>query len=409
MKEMKQRFIYYSHASLLVPRVARQCMVALCEGAAALGAEAEIVSFSGKLHPSEPVHPPFEELYGVRTAIRYSNYRIPFVTIDKDSSVIAFFRAVIYGVHASHVLLHSRGERDERTICVARSMSILFILIILKWFIGGNSVILAETQSLPETRWKRWIHCRVDGNVCISMALMDDLMQFVNLPESKILVAHQGVKAEKYEFSGYTKQACRMDLNLPIDKKIVCYAGKMYYRYKEIIYLLQAARKSDPQILFIIVGGRPDQVEKWEEDDECRGMENVRFISFVPPSEVSKYLISADLLVMYYSPNPLNDYRSPGKIFEYLASGTPLVASRFRSINEIIEDGYNGYLVDPYNPAKLAEKIDELLRGECDLASVGRRARQTAQLYSWEERARRFLEFGAYLAERSSTDRNRRR
>jgi glycosyltransferase involved in cell wall biosynthesis len=105
--------------------------------------------------------------------------------------------------------------------------------------------------------------------------------------------------------------------------------------------------------------------------------------------------MAADLLVSYYSPSPLNDYRSPGKLFEYMASGTPLLSGRSRSIEEVVRDGENGFLVEPYRPEMLAARINELLGEDGErLRSVAEAARTTIEQYTWRCRAEAFLDFG---------------
>ncbi len=62
---------------------------------------------------------------------------------------------------------------------------------------------------------------------------------------------------------------------------------------------------------------------------------------------------------------------------EWMACGKPVVAFRVGCIPEIIEDGENGFLVEPKNTAKLKERIVYLLDNQDLCRDMGRAARQS--------------------------------
>jgi alpha-maltose-1-phosphate synthase len=74
---------------------------------------------------------------------------------------------------------------------------------------------------------------------------------------------------------------------------------------------------------------------------------------------------------------------SPLKIFEYMASGLPVVAPRIERLTRIVRDGREGLLYDPAQPGALASAIERLtnpaLRSELGAAA---RARAVDQ-FSW--------------------------
>ena len=49
-------------------------------------------------------------------------------------------------------------------------------------------------------------------------------------------------------------------------------------------------------------------------------------------------------------------YTSPLKLFEYLAAGRPIVASRLPALAEVLEDGINALLVAPEDPARAGRR-----------------------------------------------------
>ncbi|MFQ5722450.1 MAG: glycosyltransferase, partial [Candidatus Aminicenantales bacterium] len=78
--------------------------------------------------------------------------------------------------------------------------------------------------------------------------------------------------------------------------------------------------------------------------------------------------------------------------------GVPLVACRTDSMEEIIEDGETGFLVEPYNPRLLKEKICGLLSKKDLLEYVASKAKEWAEEFRWKKRAITFLEYGVFLS-----------
>ena len=89
---------------------------------------------------------------------------------------------------------------------------------------------------------------------------------------------------------------------------------------------------------------------------------------------IPEYLKAADVLVAPY-PQTVNFYFSPIKIFEYMASGRPMVASRVGQVAEILEHEKNALLVPPGDTAALTKA---LLRLKSD-QKLGVRLAQAAE------------------------------
>jgi len=63
-------------------------------------------------------------------------------------------------------------------------------------------------------------------------------------------------------------------------------------------------------------------------------------------------------------------------IIEMMASGKPVIASRGGGTDEVLVDGFNGYLIDPSNEKQLEEKINQLYNDRKRLIEFGVNARQ---------------------------------
>ena len=85
-------------------------------------------------------------------------------------------------------------------------------------------------------------------------------------------------------------------------------------------------------------------------------------------------------------------YMSPIKMFEYMASGRPIIATDLPSIREVLNDS-NALLIESSRPEVIARGVKKLV-GEPNLADeLGRSARESARELTLEKRVGKILEF----------------
>lgn len=70
---------------------------------------------------------------------------------------------------------------------------------------------------------------------------------------------------------------------------------------------------------------------------------------------------------------------------EAMSAGRPVIGTNVGGIPEIIDDGINGYLVEPEDPEQIAEKVTKLFSEEAVLKELGRNARMKAEEFSIEK------------------------
>jgi glycosyltransferase involved in cell wall biosynthesis len=85
-------------------------------------------------------------------------------------------------------------------------------------------------------------------------------------------------------------------------------------------------------------------------------------------------------------------YFSPLKLYEYMAVGAPVVASRLGQITEVVEHGATGLLVEPGDSAALADGIERLRLDPALRRAIGARAAQRASAFTWRRNADRVIE-----------------
>ena len=122
--------------------------------------------------------------------------------------------------------------------------------------------------------------------------------------------------------------------------------------------------------------------------EAARGLDDVIFTGAVPHEAMPASLAAADIGVAPFDtaahrPLELGFYWSPLKIFEYMASGLPVVAPAVDRIPSLVEHGREGLLYDPRAPGALAAALERLADAALR-TTMGRAARQRAvREYSW--------------------------
>jgi glycosyltransferase involved in cell wall biosynthesis len=98
--------------------------------------------------------------------------------------------------------------------------------------------------------------------------------------------------------------------------------------------------------------------------------------------------------------HPLGNYvnSQPVKLFEYMSVGLPVIASDFPLWRSIIESARCGLLVNPLNPAAIAEALVWLLLHPAEAAEMGRNGeRAVAEKYNWERESESLISAYAQL------------
>jgi glycosyltransferase involved in cell wall biosynthesis len=110
----------------------------------------------------------------------------------------------------------------------------------------------------------------------------------------------------------------------------------------------------------------------------------------VEPPRVAAFLQKADVLVIPNLPSRISAaYTSPLKLFEYMASGRPLVASDLPALREVLRPDDNAVLVAPGSINALAAGIRRVLEDAAFGARLAATARRDAAEYTWDKRAER--------------------
>ena len=144
------------------------------------------------------------------------------------------------------------------------------------------------------------------------------------------------------------------------------------------------SRNTNVKFMFVGEGERLTKVKEIISSNEVE--EYSIFTGFVGRDQVSSFLAASDILVSPQVPNPDGTpfFGSPTKLFEYMAMGKTVIASRLDQLAVILEDSKDAVLFDPGNADSLADAILSLVDNKELRMSLGRTAREKVlNEFSW--------------------------
>lgn len=255
----------------------------------------------------------------------------------------------------------------------------------------GKKVIF-ELHNLPKskTRFLRRLLEANDKIITITKRLKDDLVK-LGIKQKNIIYLADGVDLKKFNIL-LTKEQARKKLNLPQNKKLILYTGHLY-EWKGASVLLEAAQYLQ-DFLVVFVGGKEEDLRNFQLSISNFQLKNVLLAGHRFYEEIPYWLKSADVLVL---PNSAKDkiskfYTSPLKLFEYMASARPIVASNLPSIREILSSE-NAFLVEPDNPQSLAQAVEKVLESQELSDRISKKAFEDVKGYTWKNRAKKIIDF----------------
>jgi glycosyltransferase involved in cell wall biosynthesis len=192
-----------------------------------------------------------------------------------------------------------------------------------------------------------------------------------------------------------TGDSVRRSLRLASDAPIVLYTGTFEaYQGLDLLFASMAhVLKQRADARLVLAGGRPEQIDAARRQAEEAGIAGATiFAGQRPAEEIPAYLDAADVLV---SPRSLGT-NTPLKIYQYLRSGRPIVATRLLTHTQVLNDDVS-YLTEA-TPSAFGAGIVAALADPERARAVGSRARQLAETkYSYEAYLARTRQAWAHL------------
>jgi glycosyltransferase involved in cell wall biosynthesis len=223
----------------------------------------------------------------------------------------------------------------------------------------------------------------------VSAPLRDELVAR-GVTAERIVVLPNGVDVERYRPD---VDGCSVRMRHGLGKAtVIGFIGTFGVWHGAAVLARAAARvlavRPDASVLFV---GDGQERRECERILERAGLaQRVVFTGLVPQEEGPAHLAAMDILVAPHVANADGSrfFGSPTKLFEYMAMGRAIVASRLEQIAEVLEDVRTALLVPPGDEASLAGAILRLVDDAGLRRSLGNEARNAAvERHTWRARA----------------------
>lgn len=280
---------------------------------------------------------------------------------------------------------------------------------IARGLIGLSKSIEAElvvvVHGLEVTRKMNWLKFQVVKKtlhaaqcvVAVSRFTAERTQERYQLSSQRIFVLPNGVNPEMF-FPQEVPQSYKKKLGIE-GKKVILTLARLQERkgHDKVIEAMSAVLKVIPNAVYLI-SGKPkgEYYERLNSLVQTLGLEKeVKFIGYVPQNDLTLIYNCCDLYIM-----PSRELASQGDTegfgITYLeANGCakPVIGGRSGGVVDAIEDGVNGFLVDPLSKDDIAEKLIKILSDEAFAHQIGHTARaRVLNEFSWENISRRLAE-----------------
>jgi len=197
-------------------------------------------------------------------------------------------------------------------------------------------------------------------------------------PRGDVVLIHNGIDIYKLEYLP------KEEAKLKLFERIAKNSGKIFqadtiigtianlYPTKDLPTLVRTAEhfKNNDSVVFVVIGNGTERqnIEKLIEE---KGLKHkIILLGQIP--EAKRYLPAFDIFVL-----PSLKEGFPWALIEAMAAKLPVIATKVGAVEEIIENGKNGFIVEPGKPEQIAEKIKTIIADDHLKQELGIQAHQT--------------------------------
>lgn len=273
--------------------------------------------------------------------------------------------------------------------------------LILRPLLDSGMKVVLELHTLPKRGRLAFVKLcdRTEGIVCLTSPMAEELRRW-GVRSEKILVEPDGVNLAM--FANLPDQTtAKREWGLPPGHPVIGYAGSLVTQdviQKGVGELLQAfalLKQRGQEFLGWIVGGPEAWARRYHAEARTLGIDrDVCVEGQIDPSRVPSALRACDVLV-YPAPASEHPYfrrdTSPLKLFEYMASGVPIVCADLPPIRDVVDASVVRFC-KAGDAESLADAIGDVLRDPHAARERAERAKERVRKFAWGERMKRVLQ-----------------
>src|SRR5438105_2426016 len=207
--------------------------------------------------------------------------------------------------------------------------------------------------------------------IAVSPEVRDELVALDVAPAKRFAVVRLGIELEQRVAAenGRRAESLRL-LGVKPDRFVVGWIGRMteVKRADHVLLAFRRLRESGVDAFLCLVGDGPDRPAIERRAHELGIMRHTFFLGF--QQDVAPFYAAFDALVL-----PSANEGTPVSAIEALAAGKPVVATQVGGVPDVVEEGEDGFLVDPGATDELADRLAQLARDPALRERMGKAGR----------------------------------
>lgn len=211
------------------------------------------------------------------------------------------------------------------------------------------------------------------------------------MPPEKVIKLHNGFNQLFFIRHPEKAEAWRKKLLVDGRQHLVVYSGSLH-QFKGVDLLIDVAKEL-PQIQFVLAGGKELQVEHYQQLSRNKQVKNITFLGYVLQEQLASLLQAADILAHPHCSGSAATFTSPLKLFDYFASGTPIVATEIPQLMEFKTYMAIAAWCEPDNPTQFAQCLERVLQTHPRRIEGYSDSIDKVRQFSWENRIAKILSY----------------
>lgn len=388
----RMRIAYVNHSRFPTQKAHGFQIAQVCDALTELGHQVTMLTPSLRISVQDTP----EHFYGLRHPLH----------IEKISHFDAFESRVVPGVLGFAVSMYAYGRALRER---AQQFDLLYVRspLLLPSLLKTGIPVILELHSLPRMGRRRFVRLcnRTAKIVCLTSPMQRELISWGVHPH-RVMVEADGVDLRRFDKLPDSASA-KSEWGIPADTTVIGYSGSLITRetlekgVRELIDARAILKKRERvgaehvAPLLWIVGGP----EKWVDNYTAHALSigltprDISFQGHIPSGDVPFAIAACDVCV-YPAPKTDHPYfmrdTSPLKLFEYLASGRPVVCADLPPVRDVVS-GESVRFFLPGDAESLADAISDVLDHPQEALIRAEEGKRIALEHSWEKRMERIL------------------
>lgn len=176
----------------------------------------------------------------------------------------------------------------------------------------------------------------------------------------------------------------KKELNIPENKKLIIMQGAGINIDRGGEEAVEAMKHIDAVLMIVGDGDVVPQLKEYVEENNLS--DKVIFYGKRPYDELLNYTYHADIGLTLDKTTNLNyRYSLPNKVFDYMHTGTPVVATNVKEVTRVVNRNEIGVIIADFSVETLVKTINDLLSDEARLQHYKTNCAIAAQFENWEK------------------------